>query len=171
MPRIALFVDGANMFYAQRDQGWRIEFRSAYEHFTAGKEIAGAYYFTATPPAGNIQAVQAYRRFRTALIYIGYSVVDKEVHVITDRQTGQTKLKGNLDIELTFRMLSTADSWDEAVLLGVDVDYVPIITHLQNLGKTITCVGRRQSTSLELINAANRFIDLEDLRRLIEKRK
>ena len=170
MARIALFVDGASMFYAQRAQGWHIDFRSVYEHFTAGKQVTGAYYFTATPPARNLDAVQRYRRFRTALIYIGWNVIDKEVHVITDRETGQTKTKGNLDIELTFRMLSSADAWDEAILFGVDVDYIPIIKHLQNLGKTITCVGRREMTSIELINAA-RFIDLESLRGLIEKRK
>jgi uncharacterized LabA/DUF88 family protein len=168
---IALFVDGASMFYAQRAQGWHMDYRSIYEHFTAGKQVAGAYYFTASPPSGNVEAVKRYRGFKTALIYIGWSVIDKEVHVITDRETGQIKLKGNLDIELTFRMLSSADTWDEAILFGVDIDYIPIIRHLQNLGKTITCVGRRQMTSLELINAANRFIDLEELRGLIEKRR
>lgn len=57
-----------------------------------------------------MEAIAKYRKFRSALIHIGYSVIDKEVHVITDRATGQTKMKGNLDIELTFRMLSTANA-------------------------------------------------------------
>ena len=96
-------------------------------------------------------------------------MVDKEVHVVTDRATGQTKMKGNLDVEMAFKILTTADQFDEAILLGVDVDFLPIIRHLQNLGKLVVCVGRRQMTSSEMINVA-RFIDLDELRGLIERR-
>jgi uncharacterized LabA/DUF88 family protein len=68
-------------------------------------------------------------------------------------------------------MLTSADGWDEGVLIGIDLDYIPIINHLRNVGKTITCVGRRQMTSLNLINAATQFIELESLRKLIERKK
>lgn len=170
MDRVALFVDGASMFYAQRDQKWHIDFRSVYHLFTDNREIHGAFYFTATPPASNPSAVTNYRRFKTALIYMGYSVIDKEVRVILDKMTGQTKMKGNLDVELVFRMLTAAGSYDEGVLLGGDIDYVPIINHLVNLGKRVLVVGRRPSTSLELINAASKYIDLEEIRHRIEKR-
>ena len=135
----------------------------------AGKEVTGAFYFTAAPPPGDRAQIDRYRRFRTALTYMGYSVIDKEVHVITDKTTGLTKMKGNLDVEMAFKMLTTATQFDEAVLLGVDVDFLPIVRHLQNLGKTVTCVGRRQMTSTEIINTA-KFTDLEDLRGLIERR-
>lgn len=169
MARVAIFVDGANMFYAQKQQRWYIDFRSVYQHFTANKEVVGAYYFTAKPQAGNREQIEKYQKYRKALIYIGYSVIDKEVHVINDPSSGQTKMKGNLDVELAFKMLTTADQFDEAVLLGVDIDFLPIIKHLQNLGKMVTCVGRRQMTSTELLNAT-KFIDLEDIRGLVERR-
>ena len=171
MSNIALFIDGANMFYAQREQGWHIDYRSVIEHFSSGKQLSGAWYFTATPSAGNRGAIEKYRGFRTALIHLGFTVIDKEVHIITDRNTGQTRIKGNLDVELVFRMLTTSNSWDECVLFGVDIDFIPVIKHLQNLGKTVLSVGRRQMTSLELINTANEYIELEKLRNLIEKRR
>ena len=171
MSNIALFIDGANMFYAQREQGWHIDYRSVIEHFSSGKQLSGAWYFTATPSAGNRDAVDKYRRFRTALIHLGYTVIDKEIHVICDRNTGHTRVKGNLDVELVFRMLTTVNSWDECVVFGVDIDFIPVIKHLQNLGKTVLSVGRRQMTSLELINTVNEFIELEKLRNLIEKRR
>ncbi len=169
MTTVALFVDGANMFYAQKQQGWHIDWAAVLQHFIAGKQKCGAFYFTATPAASNPQAVQRYRKFRTALIYMGYEVIDKEVHVIQDPTSGITKLKGNLDIELVFRMLASATGWDEGILMGMDLDYIPIINHLRNMGKTVICVGRKQMTSLELINASTQFIELDDLRKLIEK--
>ena len=82
MPAVAIFVDGANLFYAQRQQAWNIDWEAVYKHFTAGKQVCGAYYFTASPSASNAEAVKRYRGFRTALINIGYEVIDKEVHVI-----------------------------------------------------------------------------------------
>jgi len=170
MQRVALFVDGGNMFFAQRSCGWHIDFRLVYQFFTDNREKAGAFYFTATPPAGDRDKLDKYRKFRTALIYMGYTVVDKEVSVITDRTTGVTKLKGNLDVEMVFRMLTTVESYDEAVILGGDRDYVPIFEHLRNLGKTVTVVGRRASTATEVINVANRFMDLDSIRDRIEKR-
>lgn len=168
---VAIFVDGANLFFAQKQQGWFIDWAAVLQHFTANKQKCGAFYFTATPAASNPEAVAKYRKFRTALIYIGYEVIDKEVHVIQDPTLGITKLKGNLDIELVFRMLTSASGWDEGILMGMDLDYIPIINHLRNLGKTVSCVGRKQMTSIELINSASQFIELETLRKLIEKKR
>ena len=170
MPRVALFVDGSNMFYAQRDNGWHIDFRLIHQYFMDNREKAGAYYFTASPPAGDRGKVDKYRRFRTALINLGFNVVDKEVKVMSDATTGQVKVKGNLDIELVFRMLTSINSYDEVVLMGGDADYVPIIDHLRASGKTVVVVGRRGSVSTDLINSANQFIDLNSIRGRVEKK-
>ena len=167
--RVALFIDGAAMFYAQREMGWHIDFKKVYDHFIEGKKLSGAFYFTATPPGYDKEAVSNYRRFKTFLVFTGYMVVDKEVKVIEDEKTQDIKLKGNLDIELVFRMLTSAHGYDEAVLLGGDSDYVPVIEHLRNTGKVIHCIGRREATSLELMNVCNRYTELETLRSTIQR--
>lgn len=172
MSRVALFVDGANMYYAQKLNEWWIGWESAYRLFTDNRDVYGAFYFTATPAAGNKERIQAYRRFRGFLINIGFTVIDKEVREIRDRDTGELiRQKGNLDIELVFRMLSGAHQYEEAVIFGCDVDYVPIIQHLRNIGKMTTIVGRRQSTAIDLINACDKFIDLENIRPRIERKR
>ncbi len=169
MDRVALFIDGASMFYAQRENGWQIDYKKVYDHFTDSADVYGVFYFTATPPAANPEKVERYRRFRRALIHIGFTVVDKEVKVIKDYATGQTHLKGNLDVELVFRMLAGIDGYDRAVLFGGDADFVPVINHLRNMGKEVICVGRRQTTAIDLINAVSDFKDLEQYRHIIEK--
>jgi len=168
--RVAIFVDGANMFYAQKQGKWRIEYKKVLQYFTDNRELAFAYYFTATPPVYKTDAIDKYRRFRQALIHIGYSVIDKEVKVYEDKETGQVKLKGNLDIDMAFKMLSGHGSYDEAVVLGGDADFIPIIQYLTNLGKTVVCVGRKDMTAIDLINASTRFIELDSLRGRIEKK-
>jgi len=171
MDRVALFVDGAAMFYAQRENGWHIDYRNVKNYFADNRELAGAYYFTATPPSTNVDAVDRYRKFKHALTMMGYNVKDKEVRLIRDDVSGQTRLKGNLDIELVFRLLSSQNSYDIAVLLGGDSDYIPIVEHLINNGKRVIVVGRRQSTAADIINAASQFLDLNEIRDRITKTK
>jgi uncharacterized LabA/DUF88 family protein len=169
MDRVAIFVDGGSMFYAQRDNGWHIDYRNVYHYFTDNREKAGAWYFTAKPQPANTDAIERYSKFKYALTQIGFSVRDKDVRVSFDKDTGQVRMKGNLDIELVFRMLSTINSYDIAVLMGGDSDYVPIIEHLINMGKRVIVVGRRESTATDLINTANQFIDLNEIRDRIAK--
>jgi uncharacterized LabA/DUF88 family protein len=169
MDRVAIFVDGGAMFYAQRDNGWHIDYRNVKNYFSDNRELAGAYYFTATPPVSNADALERYRKFKHALTMMGYNVKDKEVRIIHDESSGQTRLKGNLDIELVFRLLSSLNSYDIAVLLGGDSDYVPIIEHIINIGKRVFVVGRRQSTAADVINTASQFIDLNEIRERIAK--
>ncbi len=168
--KVAIFVDGGNMFYAQRENGWFIDFKRVRDFFSANREIYGAYYFTATPPADDPIAVKKYRAFRGFLISNDWTVIDKEVKVITDKTTGQRILKGNLDIEVVFRILTSVDGWDIAYLLGGDGDYVPILEHLANLGKKTIVVARRETTAIELINVAHQFINLNSIREHIERK-
>jgi uncharacterized LabA/DUF88 family protein len=113
--------------------------------------------------------IEKYRRFKNALTYLGFSVVDKELKIIKDASGEIVKIKGNLDIDLVFKMLTQVGSYEEAVLMGVDSDYVPIIEHLRNLGKTVVIVGDGRSTSMEVRNSATKFIDLGGIRKSIEK--
>lgn len=66
------------MFYAQKDNGWYIDFKRAYEYFGKDKKITVACYFTGTPYYEQTERVESYRGFRSFLIYTGYRVVPKE---------------------------------------------------------------------------------------------
>jgi uncharacterized LabA/DUF88 family protein len=55
--------------------------------------------------------------------------------------------------------------------MGGDSDYVPIVSHLRALGKTVTIVGRRESVSNSLINVANKFVDLNSIRDRVERER
>lgn len=167
--RVALVVDAANMFYAQRDQGWHIEYRKVYEYFSREHHLVAAYYITGSPPVENVEEVRKYRRFKAALINMGYTVIDKEVKTITDRETGETSQKCDLDIETCIAILTSMNLWDRIVFFGGDSDFAALFMHLRNCGKEVYCVARKQSTALEIRNVATKFIDLNDLKSEIEK--
>lgn len=166
MDRVALFVDGANMFYAQRNKGWFIDWQKVYLYFTVDKVVYGAFYFTGKPH--DKEQLKKYRKFRNALMGIGYQVIDKEVTILKDNKTGQIKIKGSLDVEIVWRMLAAEKGYDEVVFLGGDVDFAPILLHLNTIGKRVIVVGDQNTTALEMRNAGN-FIELDSIRRYIEK--
>lgn len=154
------------MWYAQKENGWDIDWQKAYHYFTDNRETFGAFYFTPCPGPNDPEQVMKYRRFKGFLVRTGYKVIDREIKVIRNLQTGdvQTKTKGNLDIELVVKMVTNAVHFDEAVLFGGDSDYLPAIDHLNNLGKITTGVCHPHMISFELRNALHQFIDLNTLR-------
>ena len=46
--RISFFIDAANMFYAQRELYWDIDYKKLYEYFSQNKEVYNAFYYTGT---------------------------------------------------------------------------------------------------------------------------
>lgn len=205
MTRIGLFVDGANIFYAQRENGWHIDFRKIYEYCKGFGEIRVAYYYTASPHYSGQEDIENYRRFRGFLINSGYTVQDKELKVIKTRElewvieidgkplaefikdqigsrvehTGRIvlsgvekkEMKGNLDVEMALGMVSQANLYDICFLISGDSDFIPVVKHLRHCGKEVIGVARKRSTSFDLINEINRFIDLAEIRRQIEKNR
>jgi len=207
MERVSLFIDGANMFYAQRDNGWHINFKKVYEYFGKDKQITVACYFTGTPHYEETEQIGDYRGFKNFLINTGYRVVEKEVKRIKHKipkdvlingkklkniikeeiqKEGKTpeeiklgnvdvKLykgeeeKADLDVDITLTMTAEKEHYDQVIFFGGDGDFKSLLSFLRNNGKYIICVGRKESTALELKNIAHKFIDLNQIRGEIEK--
>jgi len=160
--RVALFVDGANMFYAQRKLGWQIDYAKVYQHFTDKKEAYNAFYYT------GIKGPKSDNTFIQKLTFLGYTVRTKEVKKIR-KEEGQTDEKCNLDIEIAIDMFNTADNYDKAIIFSGDSDFERAIELLRSKGKKIVVVSTRGMIALELINAADSYVDLKDVKAQLEK--
>ena len=165
MTRLAVFVDGANMFYAQRKLGWHLDYRKLYELLTKDYEVYNAFYFTSVPTPVD----PSLEGFLRALTAMGYTVRRKALKEIVDQETGETFRKANLDIELVIDMFNTVDLYDVAVLCTGDGDFERAVELLRSRGKRVLGVGSREMAAYDLINAVDRYIFLEDLREQIGK--
>ena len=165
MARLAVFVDGANMFYAQRKLGWHLDYRKLYEMLTKDYEVYNAFYFTSVPTPVDASL----EGFLRALTAMGYTVRRKALKEIVDQETGETFRKANLDIELVIDMFNTVELYDVAVLCTGDGDFERAVELLRSRGKRVLGVGSREMAAYDLINAVDRYIFLEDLREQIGK--
>lgn len=159
--RVAFFVDGANMDGACRRAGYFVDYRKAREFFLAGGLFNAAYYYIADFTASD--ALQ--QRFLDFLARSGYIVRRKPVKVLSDEETGERVIKGNLDTEMVLDMLNTVDNYDVAFLFSGDSDFERAVDLLRSRGKRIYVVTSARQLSRELMYVADKPIFLlEDYR-------
>src|SRR6188508_1888338 len=110
--KIALFIDGANLYATSRSLGFDIDYRKLLTTFQKRGYLLRAYYYTA------LVEDQEYSSIRTLidwLDYNGYKVVTKPAKEFTDAM-GRRKIKGNMDIELAVDVMQLCDQLDHIVL-------------------------------------------------------
>ena len=102
--KIAVFIDGANVYAASKMLGFDIDYARLKNFF--GDHLVVANYYTAVKPRDK-DVVDDLRPLLDWLEYNGYKVVSKPVkqYVAAD---GNTKTKGNMDAEMIVDMLELA---------------------------------------------------------------
>lgn len=164
MERIALFIDGANVYAAAKRLGWNFDHRKILEYFSAGAALYNAFYYTAVP----IPLDDKQKRFTDALTYMGYTVRTRPLRETTD-DAGETSRRANLDIEIVTDLLTTTERYDTAVLLTGDGDFERPVEVLRARGKRVVVASIAEMTSYELRNAADVYIDFKDIREQVER--
>jgi len=168
MQRVSIFVDGANMYYAQKKLGWYVDFRKVLAFFgrDAGNVISEAYYYT----GADSQAKNRDNAFHEYLIYSGYTVHTKAIKQMVDDSTGDIVEKANLDIELVIDMFNTVTLYETCILMSGDSDFERALELVRSKGKRIAVVAHPEMTARELRNVAGRnYFDLRDLERAIAR--
>ncbi len=162
--RTALFIDGSNLYSAARALNIDIDYKKLLDEFRKRGVLIRAYYYTA------IAEDQDYSPIRPLvdwLDYNGFTLVTKPARRYTETSTGQSRIKGNMDIEIAVDMLEMAAHLDHAVLFSGDGDFRRLIEAVQRKGVRVTVVSTVRSqppmASDDLRRQADAFVDLADL--------
>ena len=161
--RVALFIDGANLYAAARALGFDIDYRRLLEVFQKKGRLIRAFYYTAVIED---QEYSPIRPLVDWLDYNGYTMVTKPTKEYTD-PSGRRKIKGNMDIELAIDVMEMAQYLDHIVLFSGDGDFRRMVDAVQRKGVRVTVVStvRSQPPMIadELRRQADNFIELTDL--------
>ncbi|MCS7031234.1 MAG: NYN domain-containing protein [Gloeomargarita sp. SKYG116] len=157
--RIAIFIDGSNLFYAALQLGIEIDYSKLLCYLTAGSRLLRAFFYTGVDPTNEKQ-----QGFLLWMRRNGYRVVCKELVQLPDGSK-----KANLDVEIAVDMLSLVGSYDTAILVSGDGDLAYAVDAVSYRGVRVEVVSLRSMTSDNLINVADRYIDLETIRDEIRK--
>jgi uncharacterized LabA/DUF88 family protein len=165
--RLALFIDGANLYSAAKNLGFDIDYRKLLEEFRRRSVLVRAFYYTALVENEEYSPI---RPLVDWLDYNGYRLVTKAAREYTDSQ-GRKRWRGDMDVEIAVDMLEMSAHADHVVLFSGDGDFRALVEAVQRKGCRVSVVSTVKSqppmVSDELRRQADAFIDLADLADLI----
>ncbi|HEY4029258.1 MAG TPA: NYN domain-containing protein [Caulobacteraceae bacterium] len=167
--RIALFIDGANLYSAAKSLNIDLDFKKLLDEFQKRGVLIRAYYYTA------IVEDQDYSPIRPLvdwLDYNGFTVVTKPAKEYVDAN-GRKRHRGDMDVDLAVDMMEMAERCDHVVLFSGDSDFRRLIEAVQRRGVRVTVVSTVKSqpamASDELRRQADSFVDLADLAAIVAR--
>jgi uncharacterized LabA/DUF88 family protein len=161
--RVALFIDGANLYATAKSLGFDIDYKRLLKEFQGKGRLIRAFYYTALVED---QEYSSIRPLIDWLDYNGFSVVTKPAKEFVDSM-GRRKVKGNMDIELAVDAMEMADHVDHVVLFSGDGDFRSLVEAVQRKGVRVSVVStittQPAMVADELRRQADEFVDLVHL--------
>jgi len=160
--KIALFIDGPNLFATAKALGIDIDYKCLLNEFERQAMLLRAFFFTIIKE----QDSSSLRPLIDWLDYNGFTVVAKTAKEFVDTN-GRRKVRGSIGIELAVRAIELAEHVDQIVLFSGDADFRPLVQVLQRRGVRVTVISTISSEppmiAVELRRQADVFIDLAEL--------
>lgn len=161
--RVAMFIDGANLYQAAKALGFDIDYKRLLRFVSAECRFVRAYYYTALLDE---QEYSPIRPLVDWLDYNGFTMVTKPLKEFAP-SAGRRKYKGNMDVEIAVDVMEMAQRVDHVILMSGDGDFRRLVEAVQRKGVRVTVVStiRTQPPMIadELRRQADVFLDLSDL--------
>jgi uncharacterized LabA/DUF88 family protein len=158
--KIALFIDGANLYATSKSLGFDIDFKRLLQEYESRGTLLRALYYTATTED---QEYSAIRPLIDWLDYNGYTVVSKPAKEFDDGE-GRRKVKRSMSIELVVDALELSNYVDHIVLFSGDGHFRSLVKAVQRRGVHVTVVSTPSMIDDELRRQADVFTDLVELK-------
>ena len=157
--RVAIFIDGSNLFYAALQLGIEIDYSKLLYRLTGGSRLLRAFFYTGVDRTNEKQ-----QGFLLWMRRNGYRVIAKDLVQLPDGSK-----KANLDVEIAVDMMALVGAYDTAILVSGDGDLAYAVDAVSYRGARVEVVSLRSMTSDSLINVADRYIDLDQIKEDIQK--
>ena len=152
--KVGVFVDAQNMYHSAKNlYQARVDFAQILNKAVGNRQLIRAFAYAIKTEGGEEKA------FLEALKKAGFELKVKDLQIFP----GGMK-KGDWDVGIAIDTVILADKIDVAVLVEGDGDFVPLVEYLKtNRGVKVEIISFKRSTSAKLIEAADNFIDLDEI--------
>ena len=145
--RVMVFIDLANVQKAVMPKeiaGLRLDYYRLVKELAGARRLIGAYVFDSISTSDRT-VNEPKRRLFDALRYAGFRVVVREVNITEEG------VQKEVDVALATEMLAGAfrDSYDVAILVSGDRDFVPAIERIRAEGRRVEVAFFGRSDSLQ----------------------
>jgi uncharacterized LabA/DUF88 family protein len=151
--RVAIFIDGSNLFYAASQLNIEIDYAKFLHFLVNGRKLLRAYFYTGVDRTNEKQ-----QGFLLWMSRNGYRVITKDLQPLPDGSK-----KANLDVEMAVDMVALVGSYDTAILVTGDGDLAYAANAIAYHGVWVEVVSLPSMTSDSLLNLADFHTDLSTI--------
>jgi uncharacterized LabA/DUF88 family protein len=181
--RVGIFIDVQNLYHSAKNlYRGRVNYSELIKHLLAGRQLIRAMAYVVKSegiiePLHPAQAKETKRdgapnglsseaAFFEALENAGLELRLKDIQVWADGSK-----KADWDVGMAVDAIRMAEFLDVVILVTGDGDFIPLVDYLKwGRGRMVEVAGFRRSTSAKLQEAADKFINIEDIPRIILRR-
>jgi uncharacterized LabA/DUF88 family protein len=164
--RLALFIDGTNLYTTSRALGFDLDFKQLLALFREQGHLVRAHYYTTLEDEEEFCSVKPLVDWLT---YNGYATITKPVRRFID--SNGRRFRGKIDVELAVDAMRLQSGLDHIAIFSGNGDFRYLVAALQEQGKRVSIVSTLATqppmVADELRRQADQFIDLADLEPLI----
>jgi len=161
--RVAIFIDGSNLYHCLRDQfgKTRFDMEILRDKLCANRKLIRTHYYNAMI-AQQIDPVayQNQQRFFQALANISYF----EIHLGRLEPRGNTSVEKDVDVRLAVDMVTGAyrDNYDTAIIVSGDGDFAYAVQAVKDRGKHVENACPRRGLATLLRDTCDVTLYLDD---------
>ncbi|MBM3234735.1 NYN domain-containing protein [Candidatus Poribacteria bacterium] len=149
-PRVGVFVDVQNMFYAAKDRyNARLDYIKLLDMIVGDRMVVAATAYVVQMPEVDQTA------FISFLEHNGYYVKSKELRMRLDGSA-----KGDWDMGIAIDIISMLDDLDVVILASGDGDFCALVEMVKEKGCRVEVVAFPHNTSVDLQQAADEFFPI-----------
>jgi len=157
-PKVGVFVDNANLFYAQKQAGWKIDFKKLKDSLYLSMDLKVANYYIAIPDKKD-------KSFNVTINYLEkikkiFNLKIKKIKYIYNKHKIVDK-KADLDLELALDVVRNLDKLDVVIVMSGDSDFLELKRFITEKKKKIIFLGFEQNMAWE-IKKYSKFLYLDN---------
>ncbi|PJB50901.1 hypothetical protein CO101_03480 [Candidatus Berkelbacteria bacterium CG_4_9_14_3_um_filter_39_23] len=157
-----VYIDGANIFYAQQKMGWFIDWQKIIKWLNTSYQVIDLKFYT-----GVKQDDKKSQKFNSRLESYNYQVIAKPLKKICFSK-GKFIYKANFDVEMAVDLILEKDEFQIVILFSGDSDFDYVIKKLRKFNKKVIVICAKHALSSELQKTASKCLLLGEFRKEIE---
>jgi uncharacterized LabA/DUF88 family protein len=161
--RVGVFIDVQNLYHSAKNlYRGRVNYRELVRHLVGGRSLirSMAYVVKSETAVGEAS-------FFEALEKAGLELRSKDLQIYADGLK-----KADWDVGIAVDAIRMSSFLDVVILVTGDGDFLPLVDYLKwGMGRLVEVAAFRRSASTRLQEVADRFINIEEIPRVIIRKQ
>ncbi|MBI4117343.1 MAG: NYN domain-containing protein [Parcubacteria group bacterium] len=163
-PKIGVFIDNSNIFYAQKRAGWKVDFQKVKKSLAETAELKVFNYYSALPDKSDPVYNSTFSYLKRIA---GFALLKTKPLKYIEVAKGKYEKKGDMDVEITLDTVRKVNELDIIAVVSGDSDLIALrdfITKERN--KKFIFLGFKNGTAWEI--KRGKYLEFEKVRKEIE---